>query len=281
MEGIRQLKEYLRAPQLCSEEKVRCVLGDAGQLKALTALLQRQPQFDPDNCEIVLSAVIMENGSAACELDCESLRDFLRDVGEVTSVVREGENFRATFATAVQAQLAFYAYNDLELPELGLRLLAARSPATQPSAESPRPTHAPEPSPSAAPNKFTCRYDINIENDRQFEVSKRIIGTQGCNMKTILQSVQRETFCKEKDVKLRLRGRGSNFQEGPERRECDDKLHLCVSTKTKPVFDSACAHVEKLLEQVFEEYAALLHKTRGGGPALNLSRHRFHRTELK
>jgi len=65
--------------------------------------------------------------------------------------------------------------------------------------------------------KYTCRFDIQIENDKEFQVARRLIGAKGCNMKRII-----ELCCKgtnydqfQEIVKLRLRGKGSGFKEGP------------------------------------------------------------------
>lgn len=35
-------------------------------------------------------------------------------------------------------------------------------------------------------NKLTCRYDIQIQNERDFQVARRIIGSKGYNMKRII-----------------------------------------------------------------------------------------------
>lgn len=35
--------------------------------------------------------------------------------------------------------------------------------------------------------KFTCRFDIQIDNDKEFQVARRLIGAKGCNMKRILE----------------------------------------------------------------------------------------------
>lgn len=75
---------------------------------------------------------------------------------------------------------------------------------------------------SSASSKLTCRYDIQIDNDRDFQVAKKIIGAKGCNMKQIIDGTLHNTpydSTKENDlVKLRLRGRGSGFKEGPAKR---------------------------------------------------------------
>jgi hypothetical protein len=55
-------------------------------------------------------------------------------------------------------------------------------------------------------------------------------------------------------VKLRLRGRGSGFLEGPEQKESNDPLNLCVSSKDKEKYLYACQEVERLLERVYQEY---------------------------
>ena len=62
--------------------------------------------------------------------------------------------------------------------------------------------------------KYTCRFDIQIENDKEFQVAKRIIGSKGINMKKIIEACNGGEDGKEL-VKLRLRGHGSGFKEGP------------------------------------------------------------------
>lgn len=81
-----------------------------------------------------------------------------------------------------------------------------------------------------SPNvKYTCRFDIQIPNDKEFQVAKKLIGAKvhiimnyndfikGCNMKRILELCTKNTNRKVQDVvKLRLRGKGSGFKEGPQ-----------------------------------------------------------------
>ncbi len=73
--------------------------------------------------------------------------------------------------------------------------------------------------------KYTCRYDIQIENEKEFQVARKLIGAKvkykflqkGCNMKRILEMCTKGTNLPVQDVvKLRLRGRGSGFKEGPQ-----------------------------------------------------------------
>lgn len=55
-------------------------------------------------------------------------------------------------------------------------------------------------------------------------------------------------------VKLRLRGKGSGFKEGPQQIESDDPLNLCISSKYKDKYDYACNEMEILLKKVYEEF---------------------------
>jgi len=74
---------------------------------------------------------------------------------------------------------------------------------------------------SKQPRKFSCKYPIAIENEGSFQVSRKIIGAKGCNMKKIIdltlneyQFKNLESFNEAKLIKLRLRGKGSGFMEG-------------------------------------------------------------------
>jgi len=55
-------------------------------------------------------------------------------------------------------------------------------------------------------------------------------------------------------LKLRLRGKGSLHKEGNKKRECNDRLHLCVSAKEKLVLELAIVHIEKLLDKLKNDY---------------------------
>ena len=69
--------------------------------------------------------------------------------------------------------------------------------------------------------KFTCRYEIQIENDKEFQVARKIIGSKGYNMKRIIDLCLKEATAEMRAsvdaVKLRLRGRGSGYKEGPDK----------------------------------------------------------------
>jgi len=115
------------------------------------------------------------------------------------------------------------------------------------------------PSPMNAPAKFTCKYEVQIENEKDFQVARKIIGPKGCNMKNIIEYCQ--SYMKNSDqnslsdlLKLRLRGRGSGFKEGPGQKESNEPMHLCISSKYKEVYQIACKLVEELLLNLYKEY---------------------------
>ena len=102
--------------------------------------------------------------------------------------------------------------------------------------------------------KFTCKYEIMMENDKDFQIARKLIGAKGCNMKRIVESCGYGDYNDYNDVKLRLRGQGSGFKEGPYNKESDEPLHLCVSSKYLDKYQYACELVEELLESVYEDY---------------------------
>lgn len=108
----------------------------------------------------------------------------------------------------------------------------------------------------AGQTKFTSRYDIQIENEKEFQVARRLIGPKGCNMKRIVELCSRGSNCQGHDiVKLRLRGQGSGFKEGPNKAESDEPLHMCVSSRFLDKYQMACKHVQELIQQVYAQYA--------------------------
>ena len=97
--------------------------------------------------------------------------------------------------------------------------------------------------------KFTCRFDIPQDIDKDFHISKRIIGQKGVNMKKIVSSLPSADA-----AKLRLRGRGSGFLEGPAKQESNEPLHLCVSCRDADTYSTVIREVTNLLEDVYAQY---------------------------
>jgi hypothetical protein len=61
--------------------------------------------------------------------------------------------------------------------------------------------------------KYVCNYEIQIQNEPEFQVTRRLIGNKGAYLKKILY----DTCIKYHDftTKVRLRGKGSGYKEGP------------------------------------------------------------------
>ena len=102
--------------------------------------------------------------------------------------------------------------------------------------------------------KYTCRYDIQIDNEKEFQVARRVIGSKGANMKRIIQECAQgfdSSVNPYEVVKLRLRGKGSGFKEGPSQQESEDPLNLCISSKYKDKYEYSCNEMERLLLKVY------------------------------
>ena len=106
--------------------------------------------------------------------------------------------------------------------------------------------------------KYVTNYNIQIENDDKFQVTKRIIGKNGFFLKKIIY----ESCIKYGDnsTKIRLRGRGSGYKEGKVFSESDEPLQLCVSSLNFPTYINCCNLVENLLKRIYKDYAEYLKK---------------------
>ncbi len=101
--------------------------------------------------------------------------------------------------------------------------------------------------------KYTCKYEILIANDKDFQIARRLIGSKGCNMKNIINECKSGGSDGE-NIKLRLRGQGSGYKEGPQNKESDEPLHLCISSKNPEEMKKACLLVDELLNRIHEDY---------------------------
>ncbi|VUZ96545.1 conserved protein, unknown function [Plasmodium vivax] len=107
--------------------------------------------------------------------------------------------------------------------------------------------------------KYTAKYEVQIDPFNGFDIAKRIIGLKGTNMKKI---------CIDTDCKLRLRGRGSGYLEGEEKKEANESLHLCVSCQKYDHYVLAKKLIEQLLVKIYMDYDTWLYNH--GKPYANL-----------
>merc|ERR1712224_487419 len=102
-----------------------------------------------------------------------------------------------------------------------------------------------------ATEKTLCRYHVGIEQDRAFNVLRKLLGDRGSHMKTIAEN---------SGAKLRIRGRGSGFLEGPNQSEASNEpLMICISAESWEGFEMAVKDVESLLERVHGQYRKHCH----------------------
>ena len=102
--------------------------------------------------------------------------------------------------------------------------------------------------------KYICKFYLQIEGDKEFQVIKRIIGAKGNNLKRIID------YCSKGPggvyipdaIKLKLKGVGSGYKE----KEGDKKepLNLCVISKYQDKYKKACSFVIELIINIYEEY---------------------------
>ena len=118
--------------------------------------------------------------------------------------------------------------------------------------------------------KYTCRFDIQIANEKEFQVARKLIGAKGCNMKRIVDMCAKGFNGPVQEViKLRLRGRGSGFKEGPNQQESEEPLHLCISSRYYDKYVLARHHAKELILNVYEDYKRFCDRT-GKEPVINL-----------
>ena len=102
--------------------------------------------------------------------------------------------------------------------------------------------------------KYICKFYLQIEGDKEFQVIKRVIGAKGSNLKRIID------YCSKGPggiyipdaIKLKLKGVGSGYRV----REGDKKepLNLCVISKYQDKYKKACSFVIELIINIYEEY---------------------------
>jgi len=93
--------------------------------------------------------------------------------------------------------------------------------------------------------KKQCQFIVGVEEDKAFRVVRKLLGPSGKHMKDIAEAT---------GAKLRLRGRGSGFKEGPEQVEADEPLMLCISTPEPRGHEVAVRLVRELIEDVHKQY---------------------------
>jgi len=105
-------------------------------------------------------------------------------------------------------------------------------------------------------NRYVCIFWVDISPNDHFVVVKRILGKNGNNTRKVALAC---------DAKIRLRGKGSGFLEGPEERESEEQLQLHVSCVDFKKYERAIFMVNCLLEDIYTHYKRFCEKGGNGG----------------
>ena len=100
--------------------------------------------------------------------------------------------------------------------------------------------------------KYVSRYIVQIENEKNFPVTKMIIGNNGMLLRKILL----DNCIKYGDhtTKIRLRGKGSGYKEGINNEESKDPMELCISSLNVLSFSRCSSAIENLLLKIYYQY---------------------------
>jgi len=121
--------------------------------------------------------------------------------------------------------------------------------------------------------KYICKYYIQIAETKEFSVVSKLIGTNGVNMKKIIiNSCSTDSYT---DVKLRIRGKGSGYREGPEYKESNEALNLCVSSSNLPHYKNACLMVDDLINDIYSDYMGFLSSNNKSSNILSIHKQEY------
>lgn len=118
--------------------------------------------------------------------------------------------------------------------------------------------------PRISERKQQCQFILGITEESKFRVVRRLLGSGGMHVKAIAE---------ETGAKLRLRGVGSKFLEGPEKKESSDPLMLCVSALTDEGYDIAVKRIREHLECIYLDFHEFLIKNGEHAPKLSVRMH--------
>jgi hypothetical protein len=265
MSQIKRRNEYGGNHQ----EKITCMLNEPGVHERVLADLMSQGIYAP---KPQLKLTINSPSNTRYTLDETDLRKVFVVFGEITNIEIQVNSALIIYKDMTPAYFAQRTLNGKHLPGLmatiSLEWHATEAPPGMPLQELSENTFI--------NTKFTSRYEIQIENEREFQVARRLIGPKGCNMKKIVELCTKGMRCQAHDiVKIRLRGRGSGFKEGANHCESDEPLHICISSRYYDKYLIACREIELLLEVVYRDYSEYCRLKGMRDPRLQIKRQEY------
>merc|ERR1711904_59651 len=106
--------------------------------------------------------------------------------------------------------------------------------------------------PTAERARHLGRYPVGIEQDRAFNVMRRLLGPGGSNIKGIAQ---------ESGARIHIGGRDSGHRGGLQCSSNDDEsLAIFVSASSRAGLQAAANMTSSLLERVHREYRNFCHR---------------------
>jgi len=200
-------------------------------------------------------------------LDPEDLLKLFSPFGSIETISLQNPDATSAliiYKDIVSAYIAQQALNNYPIPSLNGKIVlkwllteqeTTRKTSTPSFDENKVDSYNQSQSYAESGSKYTCRFDIQIENDKEFQVARRLIGSKGSNMKKIVDQCSKGcTYPVQDVIKLRLRGRGSGFKEGPNQQESDEPLHLCISSRFRDKYTKAKQMVQDLILTTYEDY---------------------------
>jgi len=211
-----------------------------------------------------IKAVQVDPAGAAAKITFVNLSDAQNAMTDLHGKVLNGLEGTLRIEWASQTSLPPAYPQSMGFPGMGMLPFPGASPggyAAPAPAPAPHGGHAGSMAPPQmkAGKKYTCRFIIGIDNDKEFHVARRLIGVKGTNMKRIVGAT---------DAKLRLRGQGSGYLEGTGQKESCEPLQLCVSCTNADHYTAITQQVDSLLQSVYDEYTIFCRDS--GKPAPNL-----------
>jgi hypothetical protein len=224
---------------LTTSEKVKTLLKDPYLRDSILEEIMNQDTPISSSLKIEIKSDLGIN----YQLIHEDISKILQFYGEVSELKIVNNIAFLTFRDTVPAYFAQKTLNNKFIPAISSTLLVTSDESQQSFI-------------TDLNKKYTCKFEIQIDNEKDFQVARRLIGPKGNNMKKIGEMCARGKNCKNMHdfVKLRLRGKGSGFREGVCKEESNENLHLCVSSMYYEQYKIACDEITKLILQVYKDY---------------------------
>jgi len=209
--------------------------------------------------------------------DLQALFSYFGDIAKIQILSQKKNSANITFVSIVSAFFAQQVLHEYYLPQYSATLFLrwterndspVKGYTTKANIKSLK--HISEDH-SPHYKKYTCRFEVQIENDQKYQVSRRLIGPKGANMKRIIKECSNGSNLPIASIiKLRLRGKGSGFLEGPKREECKEPLHLCISSCFYDKYLLAKKRVTELLNKLYADYRHHCFKLGKSAPSLKI-----------